>query len=178
MSSQLGAVVLRPKTPASDVAVMVSHGSFLMMACLTRFEGELAFCMAGINQWQEPNSSQQLKPSDCAGEHAASHHLDTDCMFVVNGFARGRRRKHLTHADLWEEFWKAHDAIVSTRSGEAMPLRRRSPQHHWKRTVMKLQTNWLRVELCGTPFPWNMCLQPVIPTAAWDLSRPGSSRST
>ena len=32
-------------------------------------------------------------------------------MFVVNGFARGRRRKHLTHADLWEEFWKAHDAI-------------------------------------------------------------------
>ena len=36
----------------------------------------------------------------------------TDCMFVVNGFARGRRRKHLTHADLWEEFWKAHDAIA------------------------------------------------------------------
>ena len=35
----------------------------------------------------------------------------TDCMFVVNGFARGRRRKHLSHADLWEEFWKAHDAI-------------------------------------------------------------------
>ena len=32
-------------------------------------------------------------------------------MFVVNGFARGRRRKHLTHADLWEEFWKAHDAM-------------------------------------------------------------------
>ena len=35
----------------------------------------------------------------------------TDCMFVINGFARGRRRKHLFHADLWEEFWKAHDAI-------------------------------------------------------------------
>ena len=35
----------------------------------------------------------------------------TDCMFVINGFARGRRRKHLSHADLWEEFWKAHDAI-------------------------------------------------------------------
>ena len=35
----------------------------------------------------------------------------TDCMFVVNGFARGRRRRHLTHADLWERFWKAHDAI-------------------------------------------------------------------
>ena len=32
-------------------------------------------------------------------------------MFVINGFARGRRRKHLSHADLWEEFWKAHDAI-------------------------------------------------------------------
>ena len=35
----------------------------------------------------------------------------TDCMFVVNGFARGRRRRHLTHADLWEKFWRAHDAI-------------------------------------------------------------------
>ena len=35
----------------------------------------------------------------------------TDCMFVINGFARGRRRKHLSHADLWEDFWKAHDAI-------------------------------------------------------------------
>ena len=32
-------------------------------------------------------------------------------MFVVNGFARGRRRKHLSHADFWEEFWKDHDAI-------------------------------------------------------------------
>ena len=35
----------------------------------------------------------------------------TDCLFVVNSFARGRRRKHFTHADLWEEFWRAHDAI-------------------------------------------------------------------
>ena len=35
----------------------------------------------------------------------------TDCMFVVNVFARGRRRRHLSHADLWLKFWKAHDAI-------------------------------------------------------------------
>ena len=35
----------------------------------------------------------------------------TDCIFVVNGFARGRRRRHLSHVDLWENFWKAHDAI-------------------------------------------------------------------
>ena len=33
----------------------------------------------------------------------------TDCMFVINGFARGRRRKHVSHADLSEDFWKAHD---------------------------------------------------------------------
>ena len=32
-------------------------------------------------------------------------------MFVVNGFARGRRRKHLSHVDLWVDIWKAHDAI-------------------------------------------------------------------
>ena len=31
----------------------------------------------------------------------------TDCMFVINGFAR----VNLSHADLWVEFWKAHDAI-------------------------------------------------------------------
>ena len=35
----------------------------------------------------------------------------TDCMFVINGFARGRRKKHLSHVDLREEFWKAHDAL-------------------------------------------------------------------
>ena len=32
-------------------------------------------------------------------------------MFVVIGLARRRRRKHLSHADTWEEFWKAHDVI-------------------------------------------------------------------
>ena len=32
-------------------------------------------------------------------------------MLVINGFARGRQRKHLSHADLWEDFWKAHDVI-------------------------------------------------------------------
>ena len=35
----------------------------------------------------------------------------TDCMFVVNSFASGRRRKHLSHASLWKEFWDALDAI-------------------------------------------------------------------
>ena len=38
----------------------------------------------------------------------------TDCMFVINGFARGRRRKHLSHADLWEDFWEAHDVFGPT----------------------------------------------------------------
>ena len=35
----------------------------------------------------------------------------SDCLFVISGFARGRRRKHLSLADLWEDFWKAHDVI-------------------------------------------------------------------
>ena len=35
----------------------------------------------------------------------------SDCMFVLHGFARGRRRKHLSHADPWKDFWIAHDAI-------------------------------------------------------------------
>ena len=32
-------------------------------------------------------------------------------MFVINEFARGRPRKHVSHADHWEEFWDAHGAI-------------------------------------------------------------------
>ena len=38
----------------------------------------------------------------------------TDCMFVANGFARERRRKHLSHANFRGEFWKAHNAIGPT----------------------------------------------------------------
>ena len=44
----------------------------------------------------------------CGCRHAAVrggfttvHHLPR-LMFVINEFARGRRRKHLSHADLWE----------------------------------------------------------------------------
>ena len=58
---------LRPKTPASGAAVMVSHGSSLMVVCLKHREEELAFCMAGINQWREPSSSLQSRPFGCAG---------------------------------------------------------------------------------------------------------------
>ena len=32
-------------------------------------------------------------------------------MFVLHGFAGGRRRKHLSHADPWKDFWIAYDAI-------------------------------------------------------------------
>ena len=67
--------------------------------------------MAGLSQLQEPNSLLQSRPLGCAGVLKQQVFIWTDCMFVVNGFARGRRRRHLTHADLWEEFWKAHDAI-------------------------------------------------------------------
>ena len=35
----------------------------------------------------------------------------TDRTFVIFGSARGRRREHLSHADFWEDFWKAHDVI-------------------------------------------------------------------
>ena len=37
----------------------------------------------------------------------------SDCMFVLNVSARGRRRKHLSHADLWKDFWNAYDAVGS-----------------------------------------------------------------
>ena len=102
----------------------------------------------------------------------------TDCMFVVNGFARGRRRKYLTHADLWEEFWRGHDASAISLVPQSLEKschsggdrRRTDSFHHLKRTVMKLQTNLSREEVCGTPFPWNMLLQPAIRTAACDLS--------
>ena len=53
------------ETPASDVSAMVLHGSFPTVASFTHWEEELAFCMAETSQWQGPNSSQKLKPSDC-----------------------------------------------------------------------------------------------------------------
>ena len=36
---------------------------------------------------------------------------ESDCMFVINGFARGRRNKHPSRADPWKDFWNAHEAI-------------------------------------------------------------------
>ena len=104
----------------------------------------------------------------------------TDCMFVVNGFARGRRRRHLSHADLWLKFWKAHDAInppvlvhkawrshvTTLRSLLVSSLRSRL-------MATKRQTSWQREELCGMPYPWNMWQQHATPTAACDSSKPG-----
>ena len=102
---------LRPRTPASGAAVMVSHGSSLMVVCFKRREEELAFCMAGINQWREPSSLAAVEALRLCRSAPQQVFIWTDCMFVVNGFARGRRRRHLSHADLWEELWKARDAI-------------------------------------------------------------------
>ena len=67
--------------------------------------------MAGINRWQEPNPFAAVEALRLCGKVAQQVIIWTDCMFVINGFARGRRRKHLSHADLWEDFWKAHDVI-------------------------------------------------------------------
>ena len=67
-SSQTGAGALRPKIPASVAVVLVLRGSSRMVACSVLWEEELAFCMAGSNQWQGPSSSQQLKLFGCAEE--------------------------------------------------------------------------------------------------------------
>ena len=67
-SSQMGAGELKPKTPASVAVALVLRGSFQTVVCSTRWEEELAYCMAGINQWQEPSSTQQLKLFGCAGK--------------------------------------------------------------------------------------------------------------
>ena len=109
--SLTGAGELRPETTASAAVALVSRGSFRMVACLARWEEELAYYMAETNQWQEPNSSQQLKPSNWPGKLRSRFSSGPIVCSSINGFARGRRWKHLSHADLWEEFWKAHDAI-------------------------------------------------------------------
>ena len=180
MSSQMGAGELRPKTPASGVA---GFGS----AWIFSDGGLLNTLLHGRNQSVARAELLAVVEALRLCKSAAQHvFISTDCMFVVNGFARGRRRKHLTHTptcgkNSGELTTPLAPQSCSTKSGEAMPLRRRLPQdsfHHLKRAVMKLQTNWPREELCGTSFPWNTLLQPVIPTATCDLSRPGSSRST
>ena len=150
---------------------MVSHGSSLTVVCFTHWEEELAFCMAGISHWQEPNSSLESKRFGCAGvlrsrfsfgpivcsSSTASPGGDGEdtCPTLICGSNSGQ----LTTPSASQS--------CSTKSGEVTPLRQRLRQdsfHHWKRTVIKLQTNWPRGELCGTPFPWNMLLQLATPT--------------
>ena len=67
--------------------------------------------MGRYNPWLELNSWQRVVALELCANATQQVIIWTDCMFVVNGFARGRRKRHLTHADLWEKFWKAHDAI-------------------------------------------------------------------
>ena len=149
---------LRPKTPESAAVVLVSRGFFRVVACSVRWEEELAFCMAENNQWQEPNSSQQLKPSSCAGKlpgKSASGPIvclrstvspegdgGNTCPTLTVGKSSGRPTT------------PSASLSCSTRSGEATPPRQRSPQgsfHHWKHAVTRLQTNWHQEELCGMP---------------------------
>ena len=109
--SQLGAGALRPKTRASDVAAMVLHGSSPNGGLLNTFGGR-----AGILHGRNQAVARAELLAAVEGLRLARRATQqvviwTDCMFVINGFARGRRRKHLSHADLWVEFWKAHDAL-------------------------------------------------------------------
>ena len=160
----MGAGALRPKTPASaavgfGVAWILSNGGLLNT--LGGSAGILHSRNQSMARAELLAAVEALQLSKSATQQVF---IWTDCLFVINGFARGRRRKHLTHADVWEE---AHDAIAlplscSTKSEKATPPRQRSPQgsfHHWRHTVTKLQTNWQQDELCGTPSPWSMLPQ-------------------
>ena len=112
MSSQMGAKELKPKIPASGAAVMVSHGSIFSDGGLLNTLGGRAGILHGRNQSVAKvellAAMEALRLCRSATQQVF---IWTDCLFVVSGFARGRRRKKLTHADLWEEFWRAQDAI-------------------------------------------------------------------
>ena len=89
----------------------------------------------------------------------------------------------MTHADLWEEYWKADDAIgppvlfhkvwrshatqAEIAAGLISPL-----EAYGNEAADKLAARGALRNARST------LLQPVIPTAACDLSRPGSSIST
>ena len=162
--SQTGAEVPRAKTPVSVNAATefntlggragILHGKTLSVAAVVG----LRLCA---------RATQQVI-------------IWTDCMFVINGFARGRRRKHLSHADLWKEFWEAHDAIGPpvlvhkvwrshvTESEIAAPL-----EAHGNEVADKLAAR----EPWGTPSPWNSYLPFDRPIPVSSLSKPDLLKS-
>ena len=103
-----GSGARKPKIPDSTAVVVEWSGSWLTAACSTRWEEEQGSYMEGYR----PSPGAELLAAVVALQLCVNATQQvtiwTDCMFVVNGFARGRRRRHLTHADLWEDFWKAH----------------------------------------------------------------------
>ena len=66
--------------------------------------------MAGISQLQEPNSSLQSTPF-CSEVLRSRFSFGPIVCSSSTVSPEGDGGDHLTHADLWEEFWIAHDAI-------------------------------------------------------------------
>ena len=109
--SQTGAGALRPKTPrlrrcGFGVAWILSNGGLLSAL------GGRAGILHGRNQSVARAELLAVVEALQLRRKATQQIIIwTDRTFMIFGFARGRRKKHLSHADLWEDFWKAHDVI-------------------------------------------------------------------
>ena len=95
--------------------------------------------MAEINQWQEPNSTQQLQPFDYAGKsYAASHHLDglyvcdqrfrqrrdlgNTCPTLTNGKSSARLTTPSAPPSCSTRFWRSHATEAEIAAGLISPL--------------------------------------------------------
>ena len=87
----------------------------------------------------------------------------TDCMFVVNGFAKGGRRRHLCHARNLESSRRHRPPpplSCSTRSGESTP-----PEAEIAARLIS------PFEACGNE-AWSLSRQPATQTSEYDLFKP------
>ena len=109
--SQTGAGALRPKTPALVAVVLVTRGSFQMVRLLSTLGGRAGILHGRNQSVARAELLAAVEALRLCKRATQQVFIWADCIFVIGGFATGRRRKHLSHADLWEEFWNAHDAI-------------------------------------------------------------------
>ena len=155
---------LRPKTSASVAVVLVSLGSSRRVALLSTLGGRAGILHCRNQSVARTELLAAVEALRLSRKATRQVIIWTDCMFVINGFARGRQRKHSSHAYRWEEFWKAHDANGPPCLAP-QGLEKPRSFHHWKPTVTRLQTSWQQEELCVMPFPWSTSRRPAAQTS-------------
>ena len=104
MFSQTGVGALKPRIPDSAAVAMEWPGYYPTEALLNTLGGRAGILHGKVQSVARAELLAAVVALELCVNATQQVIIWTDCMFVVNGFARGRRRKHLSHADLWLKF--------------------------------------------------------------------------